>query len=44
MRIYEYDPIMVSHAFAKLGGNRHRGTGDFSLSHNLARPRDQRVE
>ena len=31
MWIYEYDPIMVSHASAKLGGNRHRGTGDFRL-------------
>ena len=35
---------MVSHTPAKFGGQRHRGNGDvFSLSLNLARPRDQEI-
>ena len=36
---------MVSHTPAKFGGHRNGDTGDvFSLSRDLARPRDQRAE
>ena len=35
---------MVSHTPAKFDGRRHCGIGDvFSLSHDLARPREQKV-
>ena len=36
---------MESHNPARFGGHEHYGSGDvFSLSHDLVRPRDQRVE
>ena len=42
---YEWDPLIESHNPAEFGGLRHYGSTDvFSLSHDLVRPSDQRVE